>query len=208
MPETINVLLTAVWENKAKVSGKPFWRAVADVGEERGVKFTAFDRSTVACLIDGLQPTQAQGSLVWNYKPPKPVVFTYEPKDGGPILTQVFFPVEQPGPTAPVAAPATDPGKVVGTPPGLKGSYKGGYSGGAKKDWKPADERPKIVTMCLSYAKDQADEIIAHSADLEKQDPDAVVKWATDTTLKLAQAYQDYTLAQLQKLGYKLESEK
>jgi len=94
------------------------------------------------------------------------------------------------------------------TPP-YKPPYRPPYGGGQKgKDWKPKDERPSLVTMTTAYSKDLVTAIIGNNDDLKLRDPDGVIKWATEQTLKLSKTLLDYTLAELTAMGVKLEVEK
>jgi hypothetical protein len=205
------VAVATVYENTARGSGKPFWNVVTDTKD----RFTAFSRDIVAHLIDGRTPTTIQGrdggpdSLAYNLTPPLNTMLFFEARATGKVLVPT-----PPGTQEPPVTPAATPpraGMAVGTPPGAftRPPYRPntGYQkpGGS---WKPKDERPGLVTMTAAYSKDLVVAIIGHSADLGLQDPDQAAQWAKDTTLKLAKALLDYSLAEVTALGFKLEPDK
>jgi len=209
------VAVATVYENTARGSGKPFWNVVTDTKD----RFTAFSRDIVAHLMDGRTPTVIPGrdgapdSLAYNLKPPLNTMLFFEARATGKVLVQAPMQSEQEG-----AQPSlgTNVDKAFATaanlvtnppaPPPYKPPYKP-YGGGQKagSGWKPKDERPSLVTMNEAYAKDIVTAIIGHSADIGLMAPEAVVLWATEQTLKLAKVLLDYSLTELQKLGFKLE---
>jgi len=209
------VAVATVYENTARGSGKPFWNVVTDTKD----RFTAFSRDIVAHLIDGRTPTVIEGrdggpnSLAYNLTPPLNTMVFFEARATGKVL--VPTPAGTPEPTvtqtaAPTATGAS--GYAAGTPPGTftKPPYKP-YGGGQRSGgsgWKPEDKRPGLVTMNEAYAKDIVTAVIGHSADLGEMDPEAVVLWATEQTLKLAKVLLDYSLAELKAMGFRLEPEK
>jgi hypothetical protein len=148
VPVTNNYLAASVWENKAQGSGQMYWKLVAESGE----KFTIFERVVVAPLIDGKTPQYLEqyGANVYNFKPPIPVTLTYEDKPRGPVLTQIFFPVDQAtaGATPPInpmaSSGASSPSPL---PPKPSRPYHPG--------WQKAKESPEAAKILAEIEHDK-----------------------------------------------------
>jgi hypothetical protein len=225
------VAVATVYENTARGSGKTFWNVLTDTKD----RFTAFSRDIVAHLIDGRTPTTIQGrdggpdSLAYNLSPPLNTMLFFEARATGKVLvpTPVGTPPEPPPPTyasnsdkaltvamnlvqmPPPNPPGTVPLPAPPPAPPYKPPYRpnAGYQakGGG---WRPEDKRPGLVTMNEAYAKDIIVAIIGNSADLKLLDYGLVLGWATAATKNLSKNLLEYSLAELQSLGFKLEPEK
>jgi len=211
-----NVTVAAVWENKARSTGRIFYKIQTADGD----KFTSFQREFVAPILIG--PGQARNdSIVWNYDDPLPVTVYFEASKTGKILCRPVEPeggampqgdnADEPVPAAPrPQAAVPQPQAPVASAAQRPGGYArrtggGGFQGGNGR--KPEDKRPSLVTMSEAYAKDIVVAIISHNDDLGSQDPDLVLEWATKNTAALSKTLLALTLDALRALGFDPEKE-
>ena len=189
-----DVAVAAVWENLKK-SKEPFWRVVA----QDGARFTAWSRDLISGLIEGREPRTVNDSIVYNIKPPvnMTLFFSGDSEKGLVLEKQPAGEVEE--------APANAGQPAPGAGQGQQSFGNRSWGKSAGKEWKPEDKRPSLVTMSESYAKDIVAAIVSHNADLSNMDPANVITWARDNTIQLSRAFLENALAELKKLGFKVD---
>lgn len=207
-----SVAIATIWENKARATGRLFWKVVLDSGDT----FTAFQRELVAQFINGRPSQQRNESLVYNFDPPLNTVVYFEANPQGKKVL-VPAPPGAPDPPVAISPPAAGsattqipPVTFVPTPMASAGVQKEPYRpyGGGQKSgggWKPEDKRPSLLTMTESYVKDGLVAIIAVAEDIKTQDPDTTATWFADKLKAGTGDLLAFNLEKLKALGFKLE---